>query len=166
MKSPGPSLITRDTILLNLQARSKHDAIRSLCGHLFILNKTENPSLLYQDIIKREQVVSTFAGSRTAIPHTITRHIAEPVLCFARISNEDLTWDGNDESVRFVLLLAAPAQEDLTQLRQSQSYVFSAIAQLISEGDALEIWETTRDEQVILDNLNNAFESYQNTKTI
>ena len=160
MNSSGPSLINRETILLNLQAKSKQDAIRTLCGHLFILNKTENPSLLYQDIIKREQVVSTFAGSKTAIPHAITRHIAEPILCFARIGNDELTWNGEDEFVRFVLLLVAPDQEDLTLLSRSQSYVFSAVAELISNGEALEIWNTATDEQVILDNLNNAFKPY------
>lgn len=160
MNNHSPSLITRETILLNLNVKSKQDAIRSICGHLFVLGKTENPASLYQDIIKREQVVSTFAGSQTAIPHVITKQVSEPVLCFARIRNEDFTWDGNDQTVRFVLLLAAPEQDDLTQLRQSQSYVFSAVAELISNSDALEIWNTATDEQVILDNINNAFKPY------
>jgi PTS system fructose-specific IIA component len=154
-------LITKKTILLNLDAESKFDAIRGLCGLLFSLNKTENPALLYQDIIKREEVVSTFAGTQTAIPHAITKHISEPTLCFARISNDDFTWDGKDEKVRFVFLLSAPAQDDLKKLRQSQSYVFSSVAQLISRADTLELWDSATDAQVILDSLNTAFEANQ-----
>ncbi|MES9936728.1 MAG: PTS sugar transporter subunit IIA [Sedimenticola sp.] len=163
MNSEQASLITKETIQLDLDVDSKFDAIRSLCGQLFAINKTENPSLLYQDVIKREETVSTFAGSETAIPHAITKHVSEPVLSFARISNDNFTWDGNDEKVQFVFLLAAPFQEDLKQLRQSQSYIFSSVAQLISQVEILELWATAKEKQVILDSLSSAFEIYQNT---
>ena len=159
--STHAGLITKKAILLNLDAESKFDAIRGLCGLLFSLNKTENPALLYQDIIKREEVVSTFAGMQTAIPHAITKHISEPTLCFARISNDDFTWDGNDERVRFIFLLSAPAQDDLKKLRESQSYVFSSVAQLISQAETLELWASATDEQMILNSLSKAFEAYQ-----
>lgn len=163
MNSTHTGLIMKETIHLDLDVESKFDAIRCLCGQLFIINKTEDPSLLYQDIIKREETVSTFAGSETAIPHAITKHISEPVLSFARISNNDFTWDGNDEKVRFIFLLAAPYQDDLKKLRRSQSYVFSSVAQLISQIETLELWERAKDEQVILDSLSSAFKTYQNT---
>ncbi len=155
-------LITKKTIQLNLNSETKFDAIRSLCGLLFSANRTDNPALLYQDIIKREETVSTFAGMQTAIPHVITKHISEPTLCFARVSSDDFTWDGVDEKVRFIFLLSAPAQDDLKKLRQSQSYVFSSVAQLITQTDTMEIWESAMDEQVILDSLHTAFEAYQN----
>lgn len=165
MNSTNTCPITKETILLNLDAENKCDVIHSICGHLFIKNKTDNPSLLYQDIIKREKVVSTFAGCLTAIPHAITKYISEPTLCFARIRNDDFTWDGNDQDVRFVFLFSAPAQGELKQLRQSQSYVFSSIAQLISDTETLDLWATATDEQVILDSLSDAFEAHQHTKT-
>ena len=163
MNGTHTSLITKGTIHLNLDAASKFDAIHSLCGQLFIANKTENPSLLYKDIIKREEEISTFAGSRTAIPHAITKYISEPVLCFARISHDHFVWGGSDEKVRFVLLLAAPVQDDLKKLRQRLSYVFSSVAQLINQVETLELWETAKDEQVILDSLSSAFEAYRNS---
>lgn len=160
--STGTGLVTKQAIQLNLEAESKFEVIRSLCGLLFVANKTENPSLLYQDIIKREEMVSTFAGWQTAIPHAITQYISEPALCFARVNNEDFTWNGSDETVRFVFLLCAPVSEDLKKLRQSQSYVFSAVAQLISQAETIELWERATDEQVILDSLCSAFDDYQN----
>ena len=131
-----------------------------------MLKKTQNPSALYNDIIKRENVVSTFAGQHTAIPHTISQHINEPVLCFVRVANDDFTWNGKDEDVRIIFLLSAPTQDDLQILRESQSYVFSSVAQLMSQTEILDLWLTTDNEQLILDSLQKAFESYLNTKTI
>ncbi|MBU2710764.1 PTS sugar transporter subunit IIA [Zooshikella harenae] len=156
------SLITKETILLDMDVESKTDAVHKMCAHLFLLKKTDNPSLLYLDIMNREQVVSTFAGMHTAIPHTVSQHINEPVLCFVRVRGEDFTWDGDDEDVRFIFLLSAPAQDDLKKLRQSQSYVFSSVAQLISRPEIIDLWLSTHDEQVILDSLNQAFESNLN----
>jgi len=161
MTNTHANLITKETIHLDLDFESKFDAIRSLCGQLFIVSKTQDPSLLYQDIIKREETVSTFAGSKTAIPHAISSYISVPVLSFARARSDDFTWDGIDEKVRFIFLLCAPYQDDLKELRQSQSYVFSAVAQLLGNSETLELWETTKDEQVILDSLSSAFEAYQ-----
>ncbi len=160
------TLITKETILLNLDANTKVDAIHKICGQLFLAKKTQNPSLLYLDITKRESEVSTFAGSHTAIPHTISKHIDEPVLCFARLKSDEFTWNGTDEEVRFIFLLSAPYQDDLRKLRQSQSYVFSSVAQLISRPGTLELWENATDEQVILDSLNEEFKANLTTKTI
>ncbi|WP_196159873.1 PTS sugar transporter subunit IIA [Reinekea sp. G2M2-21] len=160
------SLITHETILLDLKADTKADALHKICAHLFMLKKTQNPSALYNDIIKREDVVSTFAGQHTAIPHTISQHINEPVLCFVRLANEDFTWNGKDEDVRIIFLLSAPAQDDLQKLRESQSYVFSSVAQLMGRTEIVDLWLTTQDEQAILDSLQQAFESNLNTKTI
>ena len=159
------TLITKETILLDLDATSKTDALHKICGHLFMVKKTQNPFLLFDDITKRESVVSTFAGMNTAIPHTISKHIEEPVLCFARIKSEEFTWDGNDEFVRFIFLLSAPDKGDLRKLRQSQSYVFSSVAQLISRSETLELWQKATDEQVILESLNNEFEANLKNKT-
>ena len=160
--STRTDLITKETIQLDLEADSKFDAIRALCGLLFGINRSNDPSLLYRDIVRREEAVSTFAGTQTAIPHAISDHISVPTLCFARTANPDFTWDGKDQAVRFVFLLSAPSVGDLKQLRQSMSYVFSSVAQLICQPETLELWETATEEQVILDSLSSAFEAYQN----
>lgn len=163
MTSATTCPITKESIQLNLEADSKFDVIRSLCGLLFVEKRTENPSLLFQDIIKREEMVSTFAGWQTAIPHVITKHISEPTLCFARVKDGGVNWNDSDEKVRFVFLFCAPVSEDLKKLRASQSYVFSSVAQLIGQPETIELWERATDEQVILESLCGAFSAYQNT---
>lgn len=157
------TLITKETILLDLEAESKADALHRICAHLFLLKKTQDPSGLYCDIIKREEVVSTFAGTHTAIPHTISEYVDSPVLCFARLNDDDFTWNGKDEDVRFIFLLSAPKKDDLKKLRQSQSYVFSSIAQLLGQSQIVDLWMTTDDKQVVLDSLLQAFESNRTT---
>ncbi|TXR54272.1 PTS sugar transporter subunit IIA [Reinekea thalattae] len=158
------TLITKETILLNLDAKSKADALHKMCGHLFLVKKTQNPSSLFADITARESVVSTFAGTKTAIPHAISAHVDEPVLCFARVQSDEFTWDGNDEDVRFIFLLSAPAKDDLSELRQSQSYVFSSVAELISRPETLELWEHADNESVILESLNHEFKAKLNNR--
>jgi PTS system fructose-specific IIA component len=152
-------LITEQSILLDFEADSKDEALYGICAQLFLLRKTSNPSGLYKDIIQRENVVSTFAGQHTAIPHVITQHINEPVLCFVRMQNPDFCWNSADEDVRIIFLLAVPPKENLQKLRESQSYVFSSIAQLMNDPKMIECWLTTSEERVILDSLQLAFQS-------
>lgn len=156
-------LITKSTVILDLQAENKTDALHNICGHLFLLRKTQDPSNLYSDIIKREDTVSTFAGQQVAIPHVITQYISEPTLCFVRIADEDFTWSSHDQNVRIIFLLCVPAQHNLQQLRQSQSYIFSSIAQLMSDTAIIDLWLTTTDQQHVLNSLQLAFKSNLNS---
>lgn len=157
------TLITENTVILDLNATSKTDAIHQLCGHLFMLKKTVNPLGLYSDIIEREDIVSTYAGTLTAIPHAISANVDEPVLCFARVQSDDMTWNADDEVVRFIFLLSAPKTDDLKLLRLSQSHVFSAIAQLLMRPEVIDRWLTTQDKSDILDSL---MEALDNNRTI
>jgi PTS system fructose-specific IIA component len=157
------NLITEDTVIFDLKANDKTDALHSICARLFLLRKTQDPSHLYNNIIERENSVSTFAGQQVAIPHVITKHISEPTLCFVRINNDDFTWSGNDQNVRIIFLLCVPIQDDLQQLRESQSYIFSSIAQLMSDSKIMDLWLTTNEQQKVLDSLQSAFKSNLNT---
>lgn len=153
------NLITIDTVILDLEADTRVDALYNICAQLFLLKKTQNPGCLYADIIKREDVVSTFAGQQVAIPHVITLSILEPTLSFVRIKNEDFTWGGDDQDVRIIFLLCVPMQDDLRKIRQSQSYIFSSIAQLMGDTAIMDLWLTSNDQHLILNSLQSAFQS-------
>ena len=153
----GTNLITKEMVLLDIEAPSKQELIHYLCGHLFMVKRTDSPALLYQDVINREQKVSTFAGASMAIPHALTEYVNEPSLCFARIKSDDFTWDGADEAVRFVFMHVVPVENDLQRLRENQSKVFSAIAGLITQTDIQSLWAKTEDKDEILSSLYSAF---------
>lgn len=153
------NIITIDMISLDFTASSKEDAIQKICTQLFFLKRTDASALLYNDIMKREKIVSTFAGASMAIPHVISFYIKEASLFFMRLKNE-IIWDADDEKVKYVLLLAAPNSGDLNLLRQEQSYIFSSIAQAISNTETLRTWHDATDETEILNSLSKAFKAY------
>lgn len=153
------NLVTQETVILDLNIKDKMDALHNICGHLFLLRKTQDPSALYNDIIEREEKVSTYAGQKVAIPHVITRYISEPTLCFVRIENEDFTWSSDDQYVRILFLLCVPLEKELRQLRESQSYIFSSIAQLMSDTNTTDLWLNTNEPSKILTSLQSAFKS-------
>jgi len=157
------NLVTKETVILDLKTEDKKDALHHICAHLFLLRKTQDPSALYNDIIKREQTVSTFAGQKIAIPHVITSNITEPTLCFVRIESEDFTWSSDDQYVRIIFLLCVPMKDDLRQLRESQSYIFSSIAQLMGDTNIIDLWLNTNEHSAILTSLQSAFKSNLNT---
>ncbi|WP_428241300.1 PTS sugar transporter subunit IIA [Gynuella sp.] len=154
----GTNLITKEMVLLDIEAPTKQELIHHLCGQLFLVRRTDSPALLYQDVISREEKVSTFAGASMAIPHALSQYISEPSLCFARVKSDGFTWDGADEAVRFVFMHVVPVQSsDLQRLRESQSKVFSAIAELITLTDVQSMWAETGDKDEILSSLYSAF---------
>ncbi len=152
-------LINTQMIMIDFEAAFKEDAIKKICTQLFSLKLTDGANLLYKDIIARENIVSTFAGLSMAIPHAITPHIKEASLCFMRLKNK-IIWNSQDEIVKYVLLLAVPEEDNLDALRKKQSYIFSSIAQSISQTETLQIWHEAKNEEEILKSLQQAFQTY------
>ena len=159
------NLINEDTVILDLEADNKIDALHNICAYLFLHKKTQDPTGLHTDIIKREELVSTYAGQQVAIPHVITQFISQPTLCFVRLKKKDFTWSDHDQEVRIIFLLCVPVQGDLPKLRQSQSYIFSSIAQMMGDPSIIDLWLNTDDKQKVLNSLQSAFQSNLNPTT-
>lgn len=152
------AIVTKwEAVWLDFPGSSREEALHNICNRLHDLKKTEDPAALYEDVIKREELVSTFAGHDTAIPHVITPHINEAVLCFVRAEDSDLTWHGSSETVSFVIFSAVPDSADASGIRAEQSQIFGAIAQLIRTPEVLERWKFARDPDVIRRDLDHAF---------
>lgn len=149
--------ITPDNIWLDVSAANRAELIHTICCKLHEEGKTNDFNALYADVIRRERLVSTFAGQDTAIPHVITPHINEPVLRFVRVSDPDFTWHGDSEKVRFVFFCAVPQSPELTSMREQQSEVFAGIAQLIHTPEITNRWKLTDSTQVICNDLNRSF---------
>lgn len=148
--------VHHDNIWLDFAATSRADAIHSICNTLHQKNKTTDLNGLYADIIRRECMVSTFAGHDTAIPHVISSHVDEPVLCFIRVNNSDFTWHGDSEKVTFIIFSAIPANKNTFDGREQHSRLFAAVAQLLHTPEVTNRWKTTTDAQLICDDFNHA----------
>ena len=146
--------VERESIWLDFPGTAREEIIQNICFKLKDIGKTDDPSGLYQDIMEREGLVSTFAGHDTAIPHVVTNHINGPALCFIRVADPDLTWHGNSETVTFVVFSAVPKGEAAATIRAEQSQIFGALALLIRTPDVTSVWKVAKDAEVIQKSLN------------
>ncbi|WP_316858916.1 PTS sugar transporter subunit IIA [uncultured Cohaesibacter sp.] len=148
--------VDREAIWLDFPGSTREEIIQGICLKLRELGKTADAESLLGDVMHREELVSTFAGHGTAIPHVVTKHICAPVLCFVRAADPDLTWHGSSESVVFVAFCAVPENEGTSAIRADQSRIFSALAHLIRTPVVTDRWKATSDAAVIQEDLNQA----------
>lgn len=102
------TLLSAGRIALNLELETKSQVIDKMLaivsGHAGITNAVK----LREDVLKREQEMSTGIGKKIALPHAKTSAVNQPVLALATLKH-DLNFDSIDnEPVRIIFLLATP----------------------------------------------------------
>ncbi|UOQ45876.1 fructose-specific PTS transporter subunit EIIC [Halobacillus salinarum] len=119
-------LLTKDTILLNMQASSKAEAIDELIGKLDRAGKLNNRDEYKQAIEAREQQSTTGIGEGIAIPHAKTDAVKEPAIAFGR-SQEGLDYeslDGQPTNLFFMIAASEGASNaHLETLSSLSSYL-------------------------------------------
>ncbi|ELK47999.1 fructose-specific PTS transporter subunit EIIC [Halobacillus sp. ACCC02827] len=88
-------LLTKDTILLNMSAASKPEAIDELVGKLDTAGKLNDRAAFKQAIEAREEQSTTGIGDGIAIPHAKTAAVKNPAIAFGR-STEGLDYESLD----------------------------------------------------------------------
>jgi fructose PTS system EIIA component len=102
------SLLSEDTIVLNLDLTSKSQVIEKMVSIVSHHPAVRDIFRLKADVLRREEEMSTGIGKQLALPHAKTRAVSEPVLAFATLSR-GINFDAIDnEPVRIVFLLATP----------------------------------------------------------
>ena len=108
MKIEG--LLSEKYIVLNLDLDLKSKVIDKMLSIV-----AEHPGVLdigklSEDVIRREQDMSTGIGKTLALPHAKSAGVTEPVMAFATLRN-GINFDSIDgEPVRIVFLLATPEE--------------------------------------------------------
>jgi PTS system fructose-specific IIA component/PTS system nitrogen regulatory IIA component len=102
------SLLSAGRIALNLELDTKSQVIDKMLsivsGHAGITDEAR----LREDVLKREQEMSTGIGKKIALPHAKTSAVSQPLLALATLKH-DLNFDSIDgEPVRIIFLLATP----------------------------------------------------------
>jgi PTS system fructose-specific IIA component/PTS system nitrogen regulatory IIA component len=106
MKIEG--LLSENTIVLNLELTSKSQVIEKMLSIVEHHPAVEDIVKLKEDVLRREQEMSTGIGKQIALPHAKTDAVTEPVLAFATLRDE-INFDSIDSMpVRIVFLLATP----------------------------------------------------------
>ncbi len=103
--------MTRGVLAPSTDVSNRNELIRAIGGHLFALGLTDNPYELCGELLAREKIVSTFAGFNTAIPHTISKYVSEPILTVFYVLSDSFVWSNEFENVKFVFCLVVPESE-------------------------------------------------------
>jgi fructose PTS system EIIBC or EIIC component len=109
-------LLTRDTILLNIEGNQKEETINQLVEVLFNAGKITDRSEFKSAILKREEQSTTGIGDGIAIPHAKTKAVKEAAIVFGKsaagVNYESL--DGKPSHLFF--MIAAPEGANNTHL--------------------------------------------------
>ncbi len=141
--------MTRGVLAPSTDVSNRNELIRAIGGHLFALGLTDNPYELCGELLAREEIVSTFAGFNTAIPHTISKYVSEPILTVFYVLSDSFVWSNEFENVKFVFCLVVPESEDLSQQRAKQSEMFGRIGTIISDRETLELLKCVKNKHRI-----------------
>jgi fructose PTS system EIIBC or EIIC component len=119
-------LLTKDTIILNLDARSKESVIDELIEQLDVAGKLNNKKEYKKAILVRESQSTTGIGEGIAIPHAKTNAVSQPAIAFGRsqdgIDYESL--DGQNAHLFFMIAAYEGANNDhLATLSRLSSFL-------------------------------------------
>jgi PTS system nitrogen regulatory IIA component len=101
-------VLERETIIADLQSRTKPDVIRELAEKLAAAHPGINNEKLIEVLMEREKLCSTAVDSGVAIPHAKMTGISDIIAGFGR-SIEGIDYDSLDaELTHLFIILVAP----------------------------------------------------------
>lgn len=123
-------LMIQETMIMDLQATTKDEAIDELIASLNRSGRINDPVLFKEMIYKREAESSTGIGGGIAMPHAKTTAVNEPTVVFAK-SRKGLDFEAlDDQPARVFFMIAAPEGAGNTHLR-----TLAALSRLLIDSD-------------------------------
>ena len=105
------TVLTKDTICLNLKGTTKEEIINELLDILVAAKKIDDREAAYTAIIEREQKMSTGMKHGIAIPHGKSSTINDLVACIG-ISSSPVEFDTLDqEPCRIFIMTLSPVEK-------------------------------------------------------
>ena len=105
------TVLTKDTICLNLKGTTKEEIINELLDILVAAKKIDDREAAYTAIIERETKMSTGMKHGIAIPHGKTPTINDLVACIG-ISDSPVEFDTlDDEPCRIFIMTLSPVEK-------------------------------------------------------
>ncbi|MCP3031352.1 fructose-specific PTS transporter subunit EIIC [Halobacillus sp. A1] len=142
-------LLTKDTILLNMTASSKPEAIDELIGKLDQAGKLNDRDGYKQAIEEREQQSTTGIGEGIAIPHAKTASVKEPAIAFGR-SQEGLDYESLDGQPTNLFFMIAASEG----ANQAHLETLSSLSSFLMDKNFREKLETAKTEDDVIEAIN------------
>ncbi|OIK09570.1 PTS fructose transporter subunit IIA [Bacillus sp. MUM 116] len=109
-------LLTKNTILLNIEGQQKENVIDQLVDVLLKANKITDRSEFKAAILKREEQSTTGIGDGIAIPHAKVKAVREPAIAFGK-STAGVDYHSLDgQPAHLFFMIAAPEGANNTHL--------------------------------------------------
>ena len=111
------TLVSQDRILF-LNYSMKRDALLALAANISTAPQIKNPQELTEEILKREELMSTAIGCGIAIPHVRLSSVTDLVVSIGLSSVDIVDFQAlDDEPVRFVIMIAAASSHHAYYLK-------------------------------------------------
>jgi fructose PTS system EIIBC or EIIC component len=142
-------LLTRETILLSMQANSKQEAVEELVEVLDRAGKITDRSVFKAAILKREEQSTTGIGDGIAIPHAKTQDVKSPAIVFGR-SDLGVDYESLDgQPAHLFFMIAAPEGANNTHLE-----ALARLSGILMRDDARQRLLNAKDANEILEIIN------------
>jgi len=100
--------LDRECILMDPAEMEKEDLYRLMVERLASVHGIENPSILFESVMSREELISTCIGNGCAVPHCHSDLLDKTIFAAARL-NPPRDFDTPDgKPVSLVFLMAGP----------------------------------------------------------
>ena len=111
------ALVSPERILF-LNYSLKRDVLLALAENISTAPQIKNPQELKQEILKREELMSTAIGKGIAIPHVRLSSVTDLVVSIGLSSVDIIDFQAlDDEPVRFVIMIAAASSHHAYYLK-------------------------------------------------
>ncbi|GMT42696.1 MAG: PTS fructose transporter subunit IIA [bacterium] len=148
------SLLSRGTVIADLNSTDKKGAIRELVEKLYECKAIPQKDTIEKALLDRERLGSTGIGNQVAIPHAKCDNIGDLVAAFGK-SESGVEFDALDrKKVHYVFLLLAPKGEAGKHLK-----ALARISRLVRIDGFCSKLKSLSTEEDILEALNQAEQS-------
>lgn len=141
-----PHLIT-----LSSELTSKADILQELCQQFFQQGYIDDPTVFYQDVMKREAISPTGIDHGIAIPHGKSSSVRQAGFAFLSLKKPLTSWESVVETnqVQYIFLLAIPQNDE----QQIQMKMLSHLMGKLSQQSYLDRLTHAKTPQEFIQNL-------------
>lgn len=144
-------ILNEDLIDLEMNVKTKNEAIQSLTNLLVSVGNISNPELFIKDVYAREAEGKTGLGSHIAIPHGKSDAVKITSIAVGRTKN-DLVWESHDNLPVHVIILFAVRNVDKTTVHLK---LLSQVAIALADDETIEKLLTTNNKTEVINLLSN-----------
>jgi fructose-specific phosphotransferase system IIA component len=128
------SLLSPDLVLIHPETKNKASLIKLMIDKLEAGGKTNNGELLFQDVLKREELSTTALDCECAVPHAHSTAMESTTIA-AALLDEGVDFNSQDgKKAKLVFLITGPKNHSGLHLK-----LLSKMARILQDRDFREI---------------------------